>query len=147
MAVFVGGFALGALIALGTVGWLARDPTVVYLIYGYEWRRPLRVGVTDAGEWGGYRHCPKVGECRRHRMCKYLSGQDRGSRSHVWAGEVEWRASPLRWPALLRRRHRVVFVVVPWRPVALWLERRLIRRYQPPWNVAHVERHNRGWAA
>lgn len=138
------GWLVVVVVALAVTGWAAAaaiaiaaaNATIVYVVHGNSWATPLRVGVTDADDWAGYRHCRRC-DCRRHRLCAYSAGRDRSSRSELWAHEVDWRARPKRWPAL-RRRHRVLYVPVPWRPLALRLERRLIRRYCPPWNTQHV---------
>lgn len=137
MTVAAVAFLAGAAAALAAVGWVTRNPTVLYAIYGHSWRRPLRVGITDADAWAGYRSCRTHHICRRHRLCGYLAGRDRGSRADQWAHQVDWRARPKRWPAL-RRRHRVLYLTVPWRPLALRLERRAIRHHRPPWNVHHL---------
>lgn len=113
------------------------DPTTVYVVHGHSWRRPLRVGITRAADWDDYRRCGAHGDCRRHRLCSYLTGRDVGSRSDEWAWEVDWHAPPRRWPAI-RRRHRVLYLTVPWRPLALRVEKRLIRRYHPEWNTHHI---------
>lgn len=142
VAVAVAGWATAAAIAVA-----AANSTVVYLLWGDSWRCPLRVGITDADAWTGYRQC-RTRDCRRHRMCAYAGGRDRSSRSELWAHEVDWRARPKRWPAI-RRRHRVTYLTVPFRPLALRVERRLIRRYHPQWNTQHVPAHVRAprWPA
>lgn len=132
--------ALALAAVTGAALWAAvatANATIVYVVHGVSWRRPLRVGITDADAWDGYRYCAAHHRCRRHRLCQYLTGRDTGSRSTEWAHEVDWTARPRRWPAL-RRRHAVLYLTFPWRPLALAVERALIRHYRPTRNTAHI---------
>ena len=138
------GWAFLVILAVGLLGLylIVAEPTTVYVIYGADRSRPLRVGINDDDDWDRHHFRTCIRPSCRSRVCKYKHGRDAGAQSWRWTRDVHWAERPKRWPAL-RRRHRVLYIPCPTLGVALWIEDRLLAHYQPPYNVHGVRRENR----
>lgn len=138
------GWCLLALLGVGALGLalLTANPTVVYFCWADTWSRPERIGVNDADDFGRQHWTRCTNPRCWSRLCRYRWKRDVGSRPHRWADNVHWHRPPKLWTPF-RRRHRVLYVTVPWRGLALVIERLAIRHYRSPFNVQHLARKHR----